>query len=148
MIDAIRRMGEVTDLIIKKRAEKGLSQVELAVFGGYKVPLTYQKKEDGESTIYYNDLEKLFPVLNINMIVKIQYEGELREIENPSHKIFSDFVKGIRKGKKITQKEIAPELGISAASFIYKENCTGNKFFTLKEILLLAEILEFEIDIF
>ncbi|MGL5712126.1 MAG: hypothetical protein ACRCX2_03835 [Paraclostridium sp.] len=146
-IEVIRRIGDVIDLIREKRIERGLNQTQLAVFAGYKTPLTYKKKEEGESTFYYSDLEKLFPFLDITMIVSIEYDEQLKELKNPTHKMFSDFVRGVRNSKQITQKELAAKLGQTTANYLYKENCTNNRYFTLKEILHLAELLEFKIDI-
>jgi transcriptional regulator with XRE-family HTH domain len=52
-------------------------------------------------------------------------------------------VKEIREAKGITQEAIAKELGITQASYSYKEN--GKRGFKPKELLLLEKILNVSI---
>jgi transcriptional regulator with XRE-family HTH domain len=53
-------------------------------------------------------------------------------------------VKEIREAKGISQESIAKELGITQASYSYKEN--GKRGFSVKELLILEVILEASIS--
>ena len=58
--------------------------------------------------------------------------------------IFSERLKTLRKEKKLTQKELAEQIGISQKSYSHWE--TGKNEPSLENLIKLADLLEVSID--
>jgi len=58
--------------------------------------------------------------------------------------IFSERLKTLRKEKKLTQKELAEQIGISQKSYSHWE--TGKNEASLENLIKLADLLEVSID--
>lgn len=151
LTEEIKKTGDILELIKRKRIDKDLSSAQVAIMSGFKVPLTYDNKENGRTQFYLNELCSVFKFLDITMNITVNIKGEVKVLTNPSPKLFSDFIIAIRKAKKITQTEAAETLKLSKAAYLFKEKNTNgerDRYFTLTEILKLANKLDFNIDIF
>lgn len=139
---------EVLKIIKEKRENKGFTQAKAAVLSDFEVPLTYVNKEEEKTQFYFNELCRVFSLLDITLNITVKSNGELKIITNPTDKIFSDFIFSLRKNRKFTQAQLAKKLNSSTANYLYKENLKGNSQFTLIEVFKLSEVLDFHIDIF
>ena len=134
-----------TERLKELRLKKRLTQTELGEKVGVKQN-TFTNWENGKREPNFETLLKLASILNTTTSYllgesDIYYGYESKEFKL---KIFGTRLREVRTSKKLTQKELAEQIGISQKSYSHWEN---NKTFpSFDNLVKLADLFEVSLD--